>query len=274
MEKLEKQLITPEKAEAMLKLNIENNRPLSMSTINQYVIDMMAGKWVATGDSIKFDKNGNLNDGQHRLHAIVKSGVSVEMWVCTDLDTEAVKYIDTGRKRSASDLLHMAKLGGGYSTDLVSVARKIMMWQRDKNSVLSNLEKGRGIALRGSLSNHQILEFCQNNDILPHAIFGKSLYCKTPVKIFSTADIGFLHWLFSEKSKEKAEDFLTKLCLKDNVAVNSPISVLYNRLLTSRESLTPMTKLKLGFQAWNLWRQEKTISVLKVAHMESLPELV
>jgi hypothetical protein len=274
MEKLEKQLITPQIAESMLKLNIANNRPISMATINQYTIDMLQEKWLSTGDSIKFDNEGNLSDGQHRLHAIVKSGVSIEMWVCTNLNKEALKFIDTGRKRSAADLLHMSNIGGGYATDLVSVARKIIAWQRDKEAVLSNMQSGRGMSMKGSLSNHQILEFCQNNNVLDHAIFGKNLYSRTPVKLMSSADLGFLHWLFSQISKEKAEEFLTKLALKDNVPHNSPIACLYNRILSSKDSLTPITKMKLIFHAWNLWREDKTALMLKVGKMETLPELV
>lgn len=275
MERIEKQIITPEQAEQMLKLNIENNRPVSISVVNQYAIDMMQNKWLGTADSIKFDNQGRLIDGQHRLRAIIQANTTVEMWVATELTVEAVKYIDTGRKRSSNDLLHMQGIGGGYATDISAVTRKIIGWESQAHTVLSNFGNGGGVKMKCSISNHQILEYCQTHpDVVAHAIFGKNLYCKTPVKLFSSADLGFLQWLLSQKDAEKADEFLEKLCLKDNVPADSPIACLYNRLLTSKTSLTPLLKLKLTFQAWNLWRQGKKISALKVAHMEALPELI
>lgn len=274
MERIEKQIITPEIAAQMLKLNIENNRPVSISVINQYAIDIMMGKWTNTADSIKFDTQGRLIDGQHRLHAIIKANEAVEMWVATELDESAIKYIDTGRKRSANDLLHMSNIGGGYATEIAAVCRKVISWEREQTSILSRAGIS-GSPLKGSISNHQILEYCQLNPaIIEHAQFGKQLYCKTPVKIFTSTDLGFLHWLLTRIDAEKGKEFLEKLCLKDNVPADSPIACLYNRILSSKASLTPLFKLKLTFQAWNLWRQGKRISALKVAHMETLPELI
>ena len=275
MEKIEKQKISPTIAEAMLKLNIDNNRPISISVVNQYTIDMIAQKWIATADTIKFDVQGRLIDGQHRLHAIVKSGMTVDIWVATEIEETAVRYIDTGRKRSANDLLHMQGIAGGYAMEVSSVSRKIINWERDATAVLSNFGNGGGIKLRGSISNSQILEYCEKNPaVVDFAIFGKALYSKTPVKLFSAADLGFLYWLLSQKDPIAAKDFLEKLCLKDNVPADSPIACLYNRLLSSKTSLTPVLKLKLTFQAWNLWRQNKKISALKVAHLEEMPVLI
>jgi hypothetical protein len=273
MERIEKQVITPEIAEQMLSRNIKNNRPVSNMTINQYAIDMTAGKWMDTADSIKFDTEGNMIDGQHRLHAIIKAGISVEAWVATELNAESVRYIDTGRKRTANDLLQMAEMGGGYVAEITAVTRKVISWQRDTKAVLSR--KGHGSGLRGSISNHQILQYALDNPtIIQHAQFGKQLYAKTPVKVYTATDIGFLSWLFSTIDPEKAAEFLEKACLKDNVPADSPIACLYNRLLNSKEYMTPLLKLKLTFHAWNLWRENKKVYALKVSKMDELPELI
>ena len=273
MERLVKQLITPEQAEAMLKLNIDNNRPLHQPTVNQYAIDMMTNKWIVTGDSIKFDKQGRLNDGQHRLHGIIKAGKSVEMWVCYDLDEEALKYIDTGRKRSAKDLFYMKdRLGGGYANEVITLTKKVISWEENKRSVLNRKSGG---TLRGSISNHAIMEYVeQHPEIIENAVYGKLLFQRTPVKLFTATDLGFLRWVFIQKDPKQAEEFLEKLCMKDNVAATSPIACLYNRILSSRDSLTPFFKLQLTFTAWNLWRENKSVTVLKIGKMETIPELV
>lgn len=68
-------LVTPELASKWLEKNIDN-RNLRKNTINQYVNDMKNGKWSLVGDSITFDKDGILTNGQHRLYAIVQSNTS------------------------------------------------------------------------------------------------------------------------------------------------------------------------------------------------------
>ena len=68
-------LVTPELASKWLEKNIDN-RNLRKNTINQYVNDMKNGKWSLVGDSITFDKDGILTNGQHRLYAVVQSNTA------------------------------------------------------------------------------------------------------------------------------------------------------------------------------------------------------
>jgi hypothetical protein len=70
-------LITPELAEKFLEKNSNNYRKLSEKVVKAYQIDMETGNWKFNGDSIKFNKSGQLVDGQHRLTAISRSGISI-----------------------------------------------------------------------------------------------------------------------------------------------------------------------------------------------------
>lgn len=65
--------------------------------------DMKAGRWIATHQGIAIGKSGRLLDGQHRLSAVIKAGVPVEMMVTFDIDESAIDAIDRGRKRSVAD---------------------------------------------------------------------------------------------------------------------------------------------------------------------------
>lgn len=95
------ELITPEIAEKIMKNNT-GNRSLSMGTVRSYAQDMRHGNWNSSvGSAISIDKDGILRDGQHRLAAIMESGVSVWMWVCRNVDHYGV--YDNNRKRSNSD---------------------------------------------------------------------------------------------------------------------------------------------------------------------------
>lgn len=93
--------ITPEMAERYLSKNTVN-RSLSDSKVRSYAIDMASDKWELNGEAIRFNKDGKLVDGQHRLAAIVKSGRSIRMVVMTDIDNDVSVY-DRGRSRSITD---------------------------------------------------------------------------------------------------------------------------------------------------------------------------
>lgn len=70
--------VTPMKAARWLKRNIANRR-VSPKVVRNYAGDMSRGEWLLNGEAIKFDRDGNLLDGQHRLGAIVHNGKSVRL---------------------------------------------------------------------------------------------------------------------------------------------------------------------------------------------------
>jgi len=73
--------------------------------VKEYVSAMIEGEWLYNGEAIKFDRDGRLVDGQHRLEAVVKANKPIAFLVIRGLDPEVFKTIDTGKKRSAGDVL-------------------------------------------------------------------------------------------------------------------------------------------------------------------------
>ena len=66
--------INPKKAEEMLGSQIRN-RTLSDPLILRYARDMKQENWDENGQSIIISEEGDLIDGQHRLHACIKADV-------------------------------------------------------------------------------------------------------------------------------------------------------------------------------------------------------
>jgi len=95
--------ITPAIATELLKLN-KNNRPIKPQWVNFLTSAMLEGRFKESGDSIKFSNTNQLIDGQHRLLACVRSGVSIRSIVACGLDPEVFKVIDSGAKRTVSDV--------------------------------------------------------------------------------------------------------------------------------------------------------------------------
>ena len=95
--------ITPEIAAEYLKVNIKNYRKLQRQVIKRYAEDMKAGRWELNGEPIVFDENGLLKNGQHRLAAIIASGVTVEMTVVRGV-SESVTAFDLNSVRNATQI--------------------------------------------------------------------------------------------------------------------------------------------------------------------------
>lgn len=97
------EIITPKIAAEMLLQNT-HNRKRSNLEVGRLTAQMKRGEWKLTHEGIAFAFDGRLIDGQTRLEAIVKSGVTLKMLVCRGLEfDEAFGAIDRGRKRTLSD---------------------------------------------------------------------------------------------------------------------------------------------------------------------------
>lgn len=101
--------INPSMAMKMLEHVHHKNRSVSKATVDRYARAMSDGRFDGlNGETIIIDELGNLLDGQHRLWAVVTSGVTMPFLVVTPRGTsdEIIKTIDGGYARSISDFLN------------------------------------------------------------------------------------------------------------------------------------------------------------------------
>lgn len=106
--------VTPEVAAMWLDKNISNNRNPKKTSITAYAEDMVNGNWGLSPDAIAFDQNGILFNGQNRLNAIVKSGVTINAFVVFGFPMHKKDFLnlDNGAKRTFRDMIRT-----GYSDD-------------------------------------------------------------------------------------------------------------------------------------------------------------
>lgn len=106
------ELITPGMAEEHLA-TMRGNRHLNANSVARYADDLRAGAWLLNGAAIIFDAGGHLIDGQHRLHAVIASGVAMRSLVVRGVAPLRVGgetlhpqgTLDAGRKRDIGDTL-------------------------------------------------------------------------------------------------------------------------------------------------------------------------
>ena len=148
--KMEELLITPEMAETWLSKN-PSNRTISKAWVDALARDMEAGEWDLNGESIKFNGDEALTDGQHRLAACVQSGVAFRSVVITGVGNK--RNIDNVRKRTFTDKLRIA--GVKHYTSMSSALRTVGSYHflgRVEPYVRSRCRAGEGLRRVGGCS--------------------------------------------------------------------------------------------------------------------------
>ena len=97
--------ITPAMAAKWLEESNFSNRTVRRAWVSQLARDMVAGKWMLNGETIKFDVHNRLTDGQHRLLACVEGGVPFDSVVVREVDAGSYLTTDIGHSKRYSDFL-------------------------------------------------------------------------------------------------------------------------------------------------------------------------
>lgn len=105
--------ITPEIAREWLEWTAQciaentgqRNRPIKSKLIAFLSDEIKGGRWRLNGESIVLDMDDMVIDGQHRLLAIIRSGITVQSVVVRGVDKSLFATIDSGVRRTAADTL-------------------------------------------------------------------------------------------------------------------------------------------------------------------------
>ena len=110
--------IDSKKAQKILEGN-KSNRPMSKGLVKRYAQEMLSGDWSEpTGESIIIDSKGHLQNGQHRLHAVIlaeemrekkpeeygKKIITHDFVIVRGINPKAADNIDIGKARNAGDV--------------------------------------------------------------------------------------------------------------------------------------------------------------------------
>lgn len=210
-------------------------------------------RFLEAGDTIRIGWDGSLLDGQHRLEAINRSGVSVWMLVVYDLDPSAQDVMDRGRKRTIGDVLHMH--GHPQATMLASAVKWVTAIEGGKLNRLPKNERGT-IDLGpdetlASLSAHPGLE-----DSLRVGAAVKHAAVRYPPSL-ATA----LHYLMVQRAgTDHADNFFEMVATGANLQKGDPVWQLLDQLHrdTAKQIKRPyVAYAQYTVKAWNAWRQDR-----------------
>jgi hypothetical protein len=98
------QLVTPAMAQRWLEGNVDN-RNLREPRVLGHSQVLQRGEWELTGDALVFDEDDTLLNGQHRLSAVVVTGISARFLILRGVPSKAQEVMDTGLSRTLADQL-------------------------------------------------------------------------------------------------------------------------------------------------------------------------
>lgn len=244
--------VTPEMARRWLSRN-DNNRHLRGVTVTQYARDMKNGRWQITGESIKFNAEGALLDGQHRLAAIVKAGVTVPMVVMRGIPDSAQRVMDTGQARTASDALAMK---GEKHTSILAAAIRIAI----------GMEAEEPDPGKYAVTHAEVEQFLgEHPEMRGAAEFASQVARRTDCP---PAVVAYTFWRFAQVvDVYAAANFWTAASDKVGLAAGDPVIALTNRFAEARRNREVLPKrvlLSLIYRAWNARREHKTMRFIRV----------
>ncbi len=248
--------ITPAVAQMLLEKN-KTNRRLRKFTVGKYARLMREGQWMLNNDSIVVSTEDALLNGQHRLHAVIESGCTVEMQVLWNANPLSFETMDRPVIRSAADALGQL----GYVSTHALAAGVKAYWQItnqiwDRNSTI---EPRQTIELLESLPNFQAAmdgHYKARHVITP----GVAIAC---------------YYIFFNLDSAAAEEFMAKVGSGENLVATSPIYRLRERLNRQRGiSMARQIEAALVIKCWNYWRQGKSMQALMWRDDEAFPTAV
>lgn len=234
-------LLTPVLAELLLSRN-PDNRHIRQSKVDIYATDIRNGDWTLNGETIKISKNGLLNDGQHRCHAVIAASASIKTVFTFGVERASRMTVDQGAARTAGNYLAM---GGVENANQVAAVASLI-WQVQSFGRIVN--SGRDKPTKAQISQTA----AEHHDIL------------TSIKaIPSNARIGrsrsvlaFCHYRIvrATSAKNYADSFFLRLVLGEGLTRNDPIYHCRERLL-SDQRMTAAERVEIILRTWNAHRK-------------------
>lgn len=253
--------ITPEIAKKMLEKN-SKNRQLSHTNVQKLAREIKAGRWRLNGDMIRISVDGDVLDGQHRLWAVVRSGMTIQTWVMYDVPGDVFDTIDVGKRRSAADTLSC--MGEKHARDLAALLTLIERYMTGK--ALTGIEYNN--------SEMQVL-LMKYPDARAHLVSDTSKARLLPPSVLNVC-----HYLFSKKDPVLAREFLEKIVTGTGLEKGDPWHALREKLLDNLVSTSKLPKAQIWaccVKAWNCAREGRRITRINLlregANAEDFPEV-
>lgn len=250
-------LVTPALAREWLGKRSRNWRLLDKRAAIQLADAIRRNGWRQDGNSIKFDGDGYLIDGQTRLEAICILGISVPCQIAINVDPFS---IDTGRQRT---VVQGARARGiKYYAVWASASR--LLWEFERGE----LGRPRYAPTNGELEQRYstdkfLLEACEMAGQWRGVGFAAHL-------VFIIAAV-------SPTAPQLAKAFSHAIQSGADLVDGSPILAFRDRMIKDKGALAKLnarTKLAMMIMCWNKWLRNQPTKILRIGAQDEWPQII
>ena len=257
--------ISPELALNWLKRNVKNNRRVSKSNTDQLLQDVRGGKWNSnSGEVIKFDTDGNLLDGQHRLKTIILSETTLETHVVLNASSTGFVTLDTGKKRSFSDVLVIEGFTTYVKDFAVIIKRSEAMFSGRYSSKVPP-------------TNSQMLIVAKDQRVDIEYVCQKAASLVKECEVMKRSEYGIFLRVFKRVNLDDALEFFRLFVEGYGADTNHPTYRLRNVLIKDAKALSknlsPMERYALIILAWNAYFDNQNMTKLRWGVDQKFPQV-
>jgi len=258
--------ITPDMAAKLLEEAKEvQNRNVSDGHVEWLAAQMKSGKWALNGEALIFDEEGQLIDGQHRLWAIVNSGITIESLVTRGVDRKGFATIDTGSARTSGNVL---SIYGEKNGNVLSAA---LGWlHRYENGKMLWALKASGFAAATALALVKKHPGMRDAVEWSAGMRGNAIFRKVSGSI-----LAFLRYVFTAYKPQKAAEFFDLVGDVVPDKEGTPTRVLRDWYLTKdkgRAAATTLELMAVTVKAWNVFLTGERLQKLIWRRAGKFPE--
>jgi hypothetical protein len=269
--------ITPAKAAEYLKDNHANQRNVTNSHLWHLAQQMKNGQWKMNGESIIFDWDGNIADGQHRLLSVIKSGVDSDFVVVRGIDPACFPTIDRGKPRSNGNIFAI----NGIANYNIAASATMGVLNYRRALAVKIVKDAKVVKESGSLNSYirpsttdMLAEYEKHKSKYQIAI-SIALECRVKAPPSCVSTVAALSLIDGKMGEDYVCQFWKSFKSGANLTETSPVLKLIDRLAKNADSKT--TKLShvhitlLMAKAWNIYAEEKPCKVLRVDSDDAIP---
>ncbi len=239
--------MTPERALGLLDRNT-HNRAFKRTGLQRFEKLLSTGHWHLTWDAVAISDDGTLLNGQHRLWAIVQTGISAPVLFVSGLPAASQNVGDSGIRRQIRDQLQIA--GAPNPKALAAVARLGLLWETTGSPLT-----GRMTVEMDDINTH--IE--AHPEI--HQAVELALATRKSIPNFPLAMFGVLLCHLLVIDGPMTVEFVRGVSSGQGLSAGDPRLVLRNRVISQRRTreLGQAPFLSFAIRAWNAYRKGEAI---------------
>lgn len=256
----------------MIETNVDHNRRIMNTHVMHLAQQMQDGQWRQNGEPIIFSRDGQLIDGQHRLKAVIMSGVTIKSLVVSGVAETAFATINRGKSRSNGSLFQIE--GVPNANDIAAAVKGVL----DYRHAIS-LNGGEGGSLNSCIrpSGIDLLDEYGKHDCDYSFAVKIALRCRkicTPSVVSTVAALALIE---AKRSEDEVMLFWDNFIDGVGLSAGDPILTLRNKFNENERSRAKLSRVLLVvgcIKAWNCYVTGKEMRIIRVLNGEPCPRIM